>query len=198
MHGPNDSLSKPEVTQLLKAWTNGEQEALEKLTPLVYNELHRLAHKYMARELPGHALQTTALVNEAYLRMVDAQEVTWQNRSHFFAVSAQIMRRILTDIARSQHYLKRGGQAPHVSLDEVPVVSRQQNVDMLALDEALDRLAALDPRKCQVVELRYFSGLSVEETAEALNISVETVMRDWKFAKAWLHRGLSGENHDGP
>jgi RNA polymerase sigma factor (TIGR02999 family) len=196
MHGPNDSLSKPEVTQILRAWTNGEQGALEKLTPLVYKELHRLAHRYMARELPGHALQTTALVNEAYLQLVDAQAVAWQNRAHFFAVSAQMMRRILTDIARSQHYLKRGGQAPHVSLDEVPVVSRQQKVDILALDEALDRLAKLDPRKTQVVELRYFSGLSVEETAEALSVSVETVMRDWKFAKAWLHRGLSGEKDD--
>jgi RNA polymerase sigma factor (TIGR02999 family) len=187
-----------EVTQLLRAWGEGDQEALEKLTPLVYNELHRLAHQYMTREKPGHTLQSSALVNELYLRLVDIPPMAWQNRAHFFAVSAQMMRRILTDFARSQHYLKRGGEVQHVPLDQALVVSREPDVDVVALDEALDRLAVLDPRKSQVVELRFFGGLDVEETAEVLEVSAETVKRDWRFAKAWLLRALSGEKGYGP
>ena len=190
--------AKSELTQLLRAWGEGDHEALEKLTPLVYDELHRLAHHYMAREKPGHTLQTSALVNELYLRLVDIPQMSWQNRAHFFALSARMMRRILTDFARSRHYLKRGGEARHVSLDETAVVSREVDADIVALDEALDRLAALDPRKSQVVELRFFGGLDVEQTAEVLKVSAETVKRDWRFAKAWLLRALSGEKGDGP
>lgn len=188
--------SKPEVTQLLKAWGEGDGGALERLTPVVERELHRLAHRYMTREKPGHTLQTTALVNEVYLRLVDIQHVTWQDRAHFFAISATMMRRILTDFARSRLYQKRGGAAVQVSWDEALAVSPEQDVDLVALDDALVELAALDPRKSQVVELRFFTGLSVEETAEALKISPETVKRDWKFAKSWLHRALSGEKGD--
>jgi RNA polymerase sigma factor (TIGR02999 family) len=190
--------AKSEVTQLLRAWREGDREAQEKLIPLVYDELYRRAHQYMAREQPGHTLQTTALVNEAYLRLVDAQQVSWQNRAHFFAVAARMMRRILTDFARSRHYLKRGGKVQHLSLDEALVVSRELDADVVALDEALERLAALDRRKSQVVELRFFGGMDVEQTAEALRVSPETVKRDWRFAKAWLLRALSGEKNCGP
>jgi len=190
MQGPKESPAKSEVTQLLRAWRDGDAEALEKLTPLVHKELHRLAHQCMSREKPGHTLQTTALVNEVYLRLVDAAQVSWQNRAHFYAISAQMMRRILIDFARSRRYQKRGGEGQQVSLDEALVVSPEGGRDILALNEALDRLAALDARKSQVVELRYFGGLSVKETAEVLKISVETVMRDWKFAKAWLLQAL--------
>jgi len=187
---------KPDVTQLLKAWGDGDDAALAQLTPLVYDELHRMAQRCMAREQPGHTLQTSALVNEAFLRLVDVQQVSWQNRAHFFAISARMMRRILTDFARSRHHLKRGGDARQVTFDEALVVSRQPNTDIVAIDEALGRLALLDPRKGQVVELRFFGGLSVEETAEVMKISPETVMRDWKFAKMWLRRALSGEDAD--
>jgi RNA polymerase sigma factor (TIGR02999 family) len=188
--------AEPDVSQLLKAWGDGDEAALAKLTPLVYDELHRMAQRCMAREQPGHTLQTSALVNEAYLRLVDVHQVSWQNRAHFFAISARMMRRILTDFARSRHYQKRGGDARHVTFDEALVVSHQSNTDIVAIDEALGRLTLLDARKSQVVELRFFGGLSVEETAEAMKISPETVMRDWKFAKMWLRRELSGENAD--
>jgi len=186
-----EGLTKPGVTQLLKAWGQGDEAALEQLAPLVEHELHSLARKYMRRERPGQTLQTTALVNEVYLRLIDTQQVTWQNRAHFFAVSARIMRRILTDFARSRHYQKRGGGAVHVSWDEALAVSREPDADIVALDDALNELALLDPRKAQVVELRFFGGLSVEETAEVLKISQQTVLRDWKFAKSWLMRALS-------
>ena len=179
------------VTQLLRAWGQGDESALAKLAPLVENELHRLAHKYMRREGPGKTLQTTALVNEVYLRLIDIEDVSWQNRAHFFAVSARMMRRILTDFARSRQYLKRGGGAVQVSWDDALAVSQPQDADIVALDDALNELALLDPRKAEVVELRFFGGLSVEETAEVLKVSQQTVMRDWKFAKAWLMRALS-------
>jgi len=186
-----EGLAKPGVTQLLRAWGEGDEAALEQLAPLVESELHRLAQKYMRREGPGQTLQTTALVNEVYLRLIDTQQVSWQNRAHFFAVSARIMRRILTDFARSRHYLKRGGGAHHVSWDEALAMSQEPDADIVALDDALNQLALLDPRKTQVVELRFFGGLSVEETAEVLKVSQQTVMRDWKFAKSWLMRALS-------
>jgi len=187
---------RSDVTQLLKAWGGGDDAALDQLTPLVYDELHRMAQRCMARENPGHTLQTSALVNEAYLRLVDIHQMSWQNRAHFFAISARMMRRILTDFARSRHYLKRGGDAKHVSFDEALVVSRQADAEVVAIDEALSEFSRVDARKSQVVELRFFGGLSVEETAEVLKISPETVMRDWKFAKAWLARALSGEKGD--
>ena len=182
--------SPQEVTGLLLAWSEGEQTAFEKLVPLVYAELRRVAHRYMGRERPGHSLQTTALVNEAYLRLIDARRVRWQNRAHFFAVSAQLMRRILVDFARSRQYLKRGGGAQKVSLDEGMVVSKEQDQDLVALDDALKALAAIDARKGQVVELRFFGGLSVAETAEVLKVSPDTVLRDWRLAKVWLAREM--------
>jgi RNA polymerase sigma-70 factor (ECF subfamily) len=187
--------SRLEVTQLLRAWGDGDAGALEKLTPLVENELHRLAHSYMSRENPGHTLQTTALVNEAYLRLADIHQMTWQDRAHFFALSATMMRRILTDFARSRHRLKRGGEVRQVSLDENMVIS-DNDAGFSALDEALNQLAELDPRKSRVVELRFFGGLTVEETAEVLKISPDTVKRDWRFAKSWLHRAINGEAQD--
>jgi len=187
------SFSPEEVTQLLVAWGNGNKAALEKLMPLVYDELRRLAHHYMRREHPGHTLQTTALVNEAYFRLVDQKHVHWQNRAHFFAISAQLMRRILIDHARSHQFVKRGGGAHKVSLDEVAVVAQEQAADLLALDDALRSLAAIDERKGRIVELRFFGGLSAEETAEALKISPRTVMREWSMAKAWLYRAISNE-----
>ncbi|HZS03722.1 MAG TPA: sigma-70 family RNA polymerase sigma factor [Blastocatellia bacterium] len=191
-----DSPATHEVTELLLAWREGDESALEKLTPLVYQELRRLASAYMARERPDHILQTTALVNEAYLRLVDAKQMRWQNRAHFFAVSAQLMRHILVDFARSRGHLKRGGGAQQVSLDEALVVAGGQSADLVALDDALKALATIDPRKSQVVELRFFGGLSVEETAEVLQVSPDTVMRDWRLAKIWLLHELSGENRD--
>ena len=180
-----------EVTQLLIAWSNGEEEALEKLVPLVYDELRRIARRYMKREPAGHTLQTTALVNEAYLRLIEQKGMKWQNRAHFFAISAQLMRRILVSMARARHADKRGGEARQVSLDEALVISEERAAELVALDEAMNELAALDPRRSRVVELRYFGGLSVEETAEVLKISPETVMRDWKRAKAWLYTELN-------
>ena len=182
-----------EVTRLLLAWSDGDGAALDKLTPLVYEELHRLARRYMGRESSGHTLQTTALVNEAYLRLIDSGRVRWENRAHFFGVAAQIMRHILVDFARSRRNLKRGGDLQRVSLDEALVVSRERAADLVALDDALKALEAVDQRKSRVVELRFFGGLSVEETAEVLKVSPETVMRDWRLAKMWLLRELDGE-----
>jgi RNA polymerase sigma-70 factor (ECF subfamily) len=182
-----------EVTQLLIDWSNGNKAALDKLMPLVDAELHRLAHHYMRRENPGHTLQTTALVNEAYLRLVDQTHAHWKNRAHFFAIAAQLMRRILVDHARSRQYAKRGGGARKMLLEETMMVSPERRADLIELDEALNQLAAIDPRKAEVVELRFFGGLSVEETAEALAISAVTVMRDWRMAKAWLYNELSNE-----
>ena len=188
--------SAHEVTQLLQAWGDGDERALEKLTPLVYGELHQLAQRYMAGEASGHILQTTALVHEVYLRLVDFREISWQNRAYFFGVCARLMRQILVDFARSRRRLKRGGESPQVSLDEALVVSREAPTNLLALDEALNALAALEPRKSQVVELRFFGGLSVEETAEVLRVSEETVLRDWRLAKSWLLREMSEGKRD--
>jgi len=188
-----------EVSLLLKAWCEGDPGAKDQLMPLVYDELHRIAHRHMVREHPGHTLQTTALVNEAYLRLVDAKSVQWEGRAHFFALCAQMMRRILVDHARSRARLKRGGPALKVPLDECLAVSSKQDVDLVKLDDALHALAALDDRKARAVELRYFGGLSVEETAEVLGVSVSTIMNDWKMAKAWLFRELDrSERKHGP
>lgn len=189
--------SSYEVTALLQAWSAGDEAALEKLTPLVYEELRRTAHRYMARERTGHTLQTTALVNEVYIRLVKVSEVSWQDRAHFFAVCAQMMRRILTDFARSRRYLKRGGNAPRVPFDDALFVGEGAPAEIVALDDALKALAVFDERKSRVVEMRFFGGLSVEETAEVLRVSVETVHRDWRLAKTWLLRELSREKHDG-
>lgn len=184
--------SSDELTHLLLAWRGGEKEALNRLVPLVYGELRRLAHSYMRGERKDHTLQTTALINEVYLRLVNAKEVEWQDRAHFFAVSAQLMRRILTDFARSHGYQKRGGGAQQVPLDEACLASVEPGVDLVALEQALTRLGETDTRKSKVVELRFFGGLTVEETAEVLHISGETVMRDWSVARAWLLRELDG------
>ncbi|HLK68306.1 MAG TPA: sigma-70 family RNA polymerase sigma factor [Bryobacteraceae bacterium] len=180
-----------EVSTLLHAWSGGDQSALEKLTPIVYEELRRLARRYLKREHTGHSLQTTALVNEAYVRLVDYTRMKWQDRAHFFAVSSQLMRRILVDHAR-RHNLKRGGDVQHVSLEEAAMVGDDRAADLVALDDAMNSLARQDPRKVQVVEMRFFGGLSVEETAEVLKISPVTVMRDWSTARAWLYRELTG------
>ena len=185
-----------EVTQLLLAWSQGEQAALDKLIPLVTAELRRLADHYMGGERPDHTLQTTALVNEAYLRLVDSRRVRWQNRAHFFALSAQLMRRILVDFARTRNYQKRAGKAERVPLDEALVMSQERERDLVALDEALKTLAATDPRKSQVVELRFFGGLSVDETAEVLKVSPDTVLRDWRLAKVWLYRELNNSDQE--
>jgi RNA polymerase sigma-70 factor (ECF subfamily) len=185
-----------EVSTLLRAWSDGDQSALERLTPIVYDGLRRLARRYMRRERPGHSLQTTALVNEAYMRLVDYERMKWQDRAHFFAVSAQLMRRILVEHAR-RHNLKRGGGVPHVPLEEAAVVGGGQDADLVALDDAMNALARIDPRKVQVVEMRFFGGLSVEETAEVLKVSPITVKRDWSTAKLWLYRELAGEAADG-
>lgn len=182
--------SSVEVTQLLLAWSQGEPAALERLVPLVHAELSRLAHHYMAAEREGHTLQTTALVNEAYLRLVDSSQVRWQNRAHFMAVSAQLMRRILVDFARSRNYLKRGAGAQQVSLDEAMLISEAPDLDLLELDKALMQLATVDARKSQVVELRFFGGLTEEEAAEVLKVSPETVRRDMRLAKTWLLREM--------
>jgi len=182
--------SSSEVTGLLIDWCNGDQTALERLVPLVEKELHRLAHHYMQREHPGHTLQTTALVNEAFLRLMDQKRVRWQNRAHFFGIAAQIMRRILLNYARDQRRAKRGGGAIQVSLSEAEIMPAEKSVELIALDEALNRLAHIDERKSKVVELRYFGGLSVEETAEVLKVSPITVLRDWNMAKAWLAREI--------
>ena len=185
-----------EVTQLLIEWSNGDQAALDKLMPLVYDELRRIARGYLARQVPGRSLQPTLLINEAFIKLVGHPEKKWQNRSHFFGVAAQAMRHILVDYARSKQYAKRGGGARQVPLDEALAVSEERAAELVALDDALEELARVDPRKCQVVELRYFGGLSVEETAEVLKVSAVTVMRDWSMAKAWLHRELSKGGDD--
>jgi RNA polymerase sigma factor (TIGR02999 family) len=179
-----------DITALLVDWGNGDQSALERLLPLVERELHRLAHSYMRREDPDHTLQTTALINETYLRLVDQRKVEWQNRAHFFGIAAQIMRRILLNYARDQNRQKRGGKAIHVSLSEAMVMPSEKDRELIALNDALNRLEVLDQRKSKVVELRYFGGLSVEEAAEVLKVSPITVMRDWQFAKAWLAREM--------
>ena len=183
------------MTELLRAWSDGDQRALDGLTPIVYEELRRLAHRYMKRERPDHSLQATALVNEAYLRLVDYKRMQWKNRAHFFAVSAQLMRRILVEHAR-RHNFKRGAGVPHVSFDETAVV-REPAPNLVALDDAMHALGAADPRKVQVVEMRFFGGLSVEETAEVLQVSSITVRRDWSSAKVWLYRELTGQTEDG-
>ncbi len=189
MHG-----SPPkELSSLLRAWSGGDQAALDKLIPLVYDELHRLAHRYMARERAGHTLQTTALVNEAYLRLLDADQIRWKDRAHFFAISAKLMRRILVDFARTRSYQKRGGNVTKVTLDETCVIVCSTNEDLVKLDDALNALAEFDQRKANVVELRFFGGLSVEETAELLKVAPITVMRDWNMAKLWLLRELDQE-----
>jgi RNA polymerase sigma factor (TIGR02999 family) len=184
-----------DISTLLRAWSDGDQRALEGLTPIVYNELRSLAHRYLRRERAGHSLQTTALVHEAYLRLVDYKRMKWECRAHFFAVSAQVMRRILVDNAR-RHNLKRGGGLHRVSLEEAAVVSGGRPADLVALDDAMNLLARLDPRKVQVVEMRFFGGLSVEETAEVLKVSPVTVRRDWSSAKLWLYRELAGGTGD--
>jgi len=181
-----------EITGLLIAWSDGDQAALERLLPLIERELHRIARHYMRRESPGHTLQTTALVNEAYFRLVEQKRVRWQNRAHFFAIAARIMRRILLNYARDRHRAKRGGRAVQVSLSEVAVVSEGHSEELIALDEALERLAAFDARKARVVELRHFGGLTAPETAEVLGVSVVTAERDWKAAKAWLAKEVRG------
>jgi RNA polymerase sigma factor (TIGR02999 family) len=186
-----------EITELLQAWRQGDERALEKLTPQVYRELHQAAKRCMERERDGHTLQTTALINELYLRLSDLKPIDWQNRAHFFALCARQMRRILTDQARARQSHKRGGGAQLVSLDVDLVGTPEASANLVAVDDALNRLAKVDERKSQVVEMRFFGGLSVDETAEVLRVSPETVMRDWKLAKAWLHRELSGEKLDG-
>jgi RNA polymerase sigma factor (TIGR02999 family) len=180
-----------DISRLLRAWSDGDQDALKSLTAIVYEELHGLARRYLRREHAGHSLQTSALVNEAYLRLVDYKRMQWQDRSHFFAVSSQVMRRILVDHAR-RHNLKRGGNVQHVSLDEEAVAGRDQNVDLVALDRALEELERIDPRKMRIVEMRFFGGMSVKETAEALRLSTITIKREWRLARAWLYRELTG------
>jgi RNA polymerase sigma factor (TIGR02999 family) len=188
------SSSSHEVTQPLIDWSRGDQAALYTLMPRVYEELRQIAHRYMRRESAGHTLQTTALINEAYLRLIEQQRVQWHGRAHFFAIAAQLMRRILVDFARRKSRAKRGGGALRVSLNETAVSSEWRGVELLALDDALQRLAVIDPRKGRVVELRFFGGLSIEGTAEIINVTRMTVVRDWKTAKAWLHREISHES----
>ncbi len=185
--------SLPEVTQLLVAWGNGDQVARDQLMSVVYHELHRLAHHYMKSESPGHTLQTSALVNEAFMRLIDQKDVRWQNRAHFFGIAAQMMRRILVDYARSRNYAKRGGGARPISLDEGLTVSLERSAEVVQVHEALEQLAKFDSRKSQIVELRFFGGLSIEETARVLGVSQGTVMRDWTLAKAWLRKEIVSE-----
>ncbi|MEJ2007545.1 MAG: sigma-70 family RNA polymerase sigma factor [Acidobacteriota bacterium] len=187
--------SAHDVTLLLRAWSDGKKEALDRLTPLVYRELHLIAQRLMARERPDHTLQTTALINEAYLRLVDIRQVTWQDRAHFLAICARAMRQILVDYARSRDSAKRGAGQLRLEINEGLAGKWSPDSNLMEVDDALNQLAEIDPRKSQVVELRFFGGLSVEETAEALKISPETVMRDWKLAKAWLYRELSANKH---
>ena len=191
-----NSPASHDVTQLLVAWSDGDQAARDRLMSVVYEELHRLAQRYMRRESPGHTLQTSALVNEAFLRLVDQRNVHWQNRSHFFAIAAQMMRRILVDYARSRNYAKRGGGEQALSLDEGLIVSDERSAEVVAVHEALAELAKFDARKSQIVELRFFGGLTIEETAEVLGVSPGTVMADWTMAKAWLRREISPQAVD--
>ena len=197
---PNEgqSVSTHEITRLLLSWKSGDEAALARLMPLVYDELHRLARRFMAAEQTGHPLQTTALIHEVYLRLVDANSIEWQDRAHFYAICARLMRRILIDFARSRNYQKRGAGFAHIQLEEAATVSATVGSELLAVDEALKQLALIDSRKSEVVEMRFFGGLNVEEIATALQVSPETVMRDWKLAKAWLMRELSHEDsHEG-
>ena len=192
-----DSPAAHEVTELLIAWGDGDQAARDQLMPVVYEELHRLARRYMRRESPGHTLQTSALVNEAFLRLVDQRNVHWQSRAHFFAIAAQMMRRILVDYARNRGSGKRGGGEPALSLDESLIVSEERSAEVVAVHEALEQLAKFDARKSQIVELRFFGGLSIDETAEVLGVSPGTIMADWTVAKAWLRREISPPAADG-
>jgi RNA polymerase sigma factor (TIGR02999 family) len=189
-----DKAAPQDITQLLLAWGAGNKAALDELMPLVYAELRKLARGYMRRQPADHTLQTTALVNEAYLRLIDSSRVNWQNRTHFFAISAQLMRRILVDFARARNSQKRGGEVQKIELDETLVIPIEQKTDFVALDEALKELAALSPRQSEVVELRYFGGLSEEEIAQHLDVSARTVRRDWSVARAWLFRKMKSEN----
>ena len=189
--------STHDVTLMLQAWTAGDGSALEELTPLVEAELRRLAHHYLSRERADHTLQTTALINEAWLRLIDWKQVSWQNRAHFFGVSARLMRYILVDFARTRKQQKRGGRAQHVPLDEAAAAAADRSEDLVALDDALQALARYDPRKCQIVELRFFGGLSIKETAEAMRLSPITVIREWNKARAWLYQELNPEPDDG-
>jgi RNA polymerase sigma factor (TIGR02999 family) len=182
------------ITHLLKEWTDGDERALERLTPLVYEELRHQAARYLRRERPGHTLQTTALIHEAYLRLIDAKDIHWQSRAHFFAIAANLMRRVLVDHARRRDAYKRGGANLRLTLDESIAVANEVDVDLLAIDQALDRLATIDPQQARIVELRFFSGLSVEETAAALGVSPKTVKRDWSVARAWLRREIDGSS----
>lgn len=180
------TIGSDQVTVLLRKWSEGDENALEQLTPLVYDELHRLAHQHMRRESAGHVLQTSALINEAYLRLVDQPRIQWESRAHFFGIAARLMRRILVDDARKRNSAKRGGRLIQVPLDEIENLAQQQAANVVAVDEALQRLEAIDTRQSQIVELRFFAGLSIDETAELLKVSPGTVMRDWTFARAWL------------
>lgn len=185
--------SQPEITQLLVAWEGGDEAAFDKLVPLVYPELRRLAHRYMSRELGDRTLQTTALIHEAYLNLVGAREIQWQNRAHFYAISAHLMRRILVDFARRRSFQKRGGNVQKVPINDELLVSDEPSLSLVRLDEALEALEALSPRMAKVIELRYFGGLDVDETAEALKVCRGTVLRDWRLARAWLRRELGGK-----
>jgi len=191
---PMKGLMADDLTGLLVEWRDGDKAALDRLMPLVYDELRRIAHRYIQRERAGHTLQTSALVNEAYLRLAGQQDVSWQNRAHFFAVTAQTMRHLLIDHARRRRYAKHGGELQQVPIDDASQMSMQRATELIALEEALDELATLDQRKSQVVELRYFGGLSLEETAEVMNVSLMTVRRDWRAAKAWLYRRIKNES----
>jgi len=182
------------ITQLLLDWSDGNEAALERVAPLVYGELHRLAHHHMNRERAGHTLQTSALVNEAFLRLVDQRNVKWNNRAHFFAIAAQMMRRILVDYARSHLYAKRGAGAVHVSLDQAGLISKEPSAEVTALDEALTKLEAIDTQQARVVELKFFGGLTIKETAEVMGISVDMVKREWSTARAWLYREMTGNS----
>ena len=185
--------STHDVTELLVAWGNGDEAALEQLAPLIHAELHRLAHRYMSRERPDHMLQTSALINEAYVRLIDWKTARFQNRAHFFGVAAQLMRRILVDVARSRPKAEGGAPAQHIALDDALAVAHEPDADLVALDEALEALAEFDPRKSRIVELRFFGGLGVEEIAEVLDIAPVTVTREWNKAKAWLYQAVNGE-----
>ena len=185
------ALESPDVTQLLKDWSGGDEAAADRLMPLVHEELRRLAHRYMRREKPGHTLQTSALVNEAYVRLVDQSKIQWESRAHFFGIAARLMRQILVDQARRKNFAKRGAGAIRVSLDSANAIAQEQSANVMALDEALKTLEQTDLRKSQIVELRFFGGMSIEETAEALNVSPGTVMREWTFARAWLRNEMS-------
>jgi RNA polymerase sigma-70 factor, ECF subfamily len=191
-----DQTGRRQITQMLLDWSEGDCEALERLTPLVYGELHRLAHRYMNRERAGHTLQTSALVNEAFIRLVDQTNVKWNNRAHFFAIAAQMMRRILVDYARSHLYAKRGGGAIHVSLEHANLIAGQPAADVAALDEALSKLESIDPEQARIVELRFFGGLTIKETAEALKISIDKVKQEWSTARAWLSREITSNAND--